>query len=126
MEIFMQKELSSRLRGGIDNKSRIVEHPNIFLGINEASVGGGGGGCDAKSTQSVLDNRVVSDSWISYGRKHAGLNQVSQEGISDIDTVHLCRMPSLDTDTIRDALLAQIHKIVIHVYNKLYKFSCLC
>ncbi|CAA2975194.1 ethylene-responsive transcription factor ERF062-like [Olea europaea subsp. europaea] len=37
--------------------------------------------------------------------KVAGLNQVSQEGISGIDTVQLSRMPSLDTVTIWDALL---------------------
>ncbi|CAA2993824.1 Hypothetical predicted protein [Olea europaea subsp. europaea] len=38
-------------------------------------------------------------------KKVAGLTQVSQEGISGIDTVQLSRMPSLDMDTIWDALL---------------------
>ncbi|CAA2993823.1 Hypothetical predicted protein [Olea europaea subsp. europaea] len=68
METFVQKELSCSLKG-IADKSRIRVHPNIFLGINEASVSGGHGGCDAKSTRSVLDNRVVLGSASSAAAK---------------------------------------------------------
>ncbi|XP_022874199.1 ethylene-responsive transcription factor ERF062-like [Olea europaea var. sylvestris] len=68
METFVQKELSCSLKG-IADKSRIRVHPNIFLGINEASVSGGRGGCDAKSTRSVLDNRVVLGSASSAAAK---------------------------------------------------------
>ncbi|KAL2463349.1 ethylene-responsive transcription factor ERF [Forsythia ovata] len=58
METFMQKELSSCLEGTSDKQSRFLVHP----GLNEASVSGGGGGCDAKSIRSLPDNRVVSGS----------------------------------------------------------------
>ncbi|CAI9771170.1 unnamed protein product [Fraxinus pennsylvanica] len=61
METFMQKELPSFLKG-IADKSKIMVHPNIFLGLNEASFSGGDGGCDAKSTRPLPDNKVVSGS----------------------------------------------------------------
>ncbi|KAL2469495.1 Ethylene-responsive transcription factor [Abeliophyllum distichum] len=66
METFMQNELSSCLEGMSDKQSRFLVH----LGLNEASVSGGGGGC-ARSTRSLPDNSVVSGSksWAAFNTR---------------------------------------------------------
>ncbi|CAA3030305.1 ethylene-responsive transcription factor ERF062 [Olea europaea subsp. europaea] len=99
------------------DKSRVFIHPNTYHSKREAAAvhgsteGGSGGGDDAgcpsgigsmksssSSPEGVLSSSESSSPMIENKKN-------IQDALSDIDTVQLSRIPSLDMDTIWDSLL---------------------